>query len=188
MNYLYNESIWKSPFPRPMIAYLALEFANSPLTGVEIGVFKGENAENILTTLNIHKLFLVDSYVGYNEYVDVLSKYRLVDALETAQSKLSKYKDKTCWILEYSDVACLKITELLDFVYIDGNHRHEYVKNDLMNYYPLVKSGGFIGGHDYFHDNSTGVKKAVDEFVVENKLKLELGLYGNHSDWWIRKP
>jgi len=188
MNYIYNESIWISPFPRPMIAHMTFNFANKPIIGVEIGVFKGENAENILSTLNIHKLFLVDSYVGYNQYIDVLSKERLVDALTIAQKRLFKHKDKICWLLEYSTVAYSQIANLLDFVYIDGNHRHEYVWDDLMNYYPLVKSGGFIGGHDYFNDNSTGVKKAVDEFVLVNNLELALGLQGIHSDWWIQKP
>ncbi len=186
MNYLNSGYIWSSPFPRPMTVHIALEFANRPVIGVEIGVFEGENADNILDILNISKLYLVDPYVEYDGYNDVLSSH-LINGLDRAKSRLSRYKDKTVWIFEFAETARLEMEELLDFVYIDGNHRYEYVQNDLMNYYPLVKSGGFIGGHDYFNNNSTGVKKAVDEFVNESGVKLELGLYGNHSDWWVQK-
>jgi predicted O-methyltransferase YrrM len=39
--------------------------------------------------------------------------------------------------------------EYFDFIYIDANHSYEAVKSDLINYIPKVKTGGFIGGHDY---------------------------------------
>lgn len=37
----------------------------------------------------------------------------------------------------------------VDFVYIDGNHLYNYVKSDIQDYLPLIKSSGYIGGHDY---------------------------------------
>lgn len=36
-----------------------------------------------------------------------------------------------------------------DFVYIDGDHSYIGAKSDLMNYYPKVRRGGVIAGHDY---------------------------------------
>ena len=36
-----------------------------------------------------------------------------------------------------------------DFVYIDGDHSYKGAKSDLRNYYPKVKRGGVIAGHDY---------------------------------------
>ena len=35
-----------------------------------------------------------------------------------------------------------------DCVFIDGNHSYEYVKLDLENYAPLVKTGGIVALHD----------------------------------------
>ncbi len=55
----------------------------------------------------------------------------------------------------------------LDFVYIDGNHRYEFVKADLETYARKVRPGGFLAGDDYgvagWWDD--GVTRAVDEFL-----------------------
>lgn len=55
----------------------------------------------------------------------------------------------------------------LDFVYIDGNHRYEFVKADLEAYAPKVRSGGLLAGDDYGVRGwwEDGVTMAVDEFV-----------------------
>ena len=45
-----------------MIDYLSREFQKKKVVGAEIGVFRGENARNILEKLNLQKLYLIDSY------------------------------------------------------------------------------------------------------------------------------
>ncbi len=40
----------------------------------------------------------------------------------------------------------------LDFVYIDADHDYAPVKADIAAWWPLVKSGGIIAGHDYVVD------------------------------------
>ena len=47
-------------------------------------------------------------------------------------------------------------------------------------YYPKVKAGGFVGGHDIRGPN---IMKAVGEFVLKNNLKLNVSF----NDWWIKK-
>ena len=75
--------------------------------------------------------------------------------------------------------------ESLDWVYIDANHRYEYVKENLEIWTPKVKKGGICAGHDYDNPKSQGkgwnVKKAVDEFVPRYLLNIE-GLV-----WWFQK-
>ena len=51
----------------------------------------------------------------------------------------------------------------IDFLFIDGDHRYEGIKKDLQDWYPKVKHGGVISGHDY-NEPSCGVKQAVDEY------------------------
>lgn len=64
----------------------------------------------------------------------------------------------------------------LDFVYIDAAHDYESVKADINAWFPKVKTGGFIGGHDYGNNDQPdgGVLKAVHErfnvFMVYNPL------------------
>ena len=57
---------------------------------------------------------------------------------------------------------------MFDFVYIDGNHSYDYVKNDISGYYKKIKQGGVLCGDDYRMED---VEKAVTEFVKDNNIK-----------------
>ena len=63
--------------------------------------------------------------------------------------------------------------ETFDFVYIDADHTYEAVTQDLDAWFPKVKVGGVIAGHDYISKEDTirlghsvpfGVIEAVDDF------------------------
>jgi hypothetical protein len=60
----------------------------------------------------------------------------------------------------------------LDFVFIDASHEYQAVKNDIEAWYPKVKDGGVLAGHDY--KCWYGVTRAVDEFVKDNNYLLEI--------------
>jgi hypothetical protein len=166
--------------PRPMTLFLKERSKNEELVGVEIGVAKGVNALSLLEELSIRKLFLVDPYVPY---VDAAQRVSHKDSFIVAWNKLSNFR-QVQFIKKTSRDAVKDVGEPLDFVYIDGNHSYEYVKNDIALYYPLVKAGGVIGGHDYVPYHDLGVFQAVNEFVQE------LGRLGFHAvfpDWWVVK-
>lgn len=61
----------------------------------------------------------------------------------------------------------------IDFIYIDALHDYESVKKDLHGWYPKVKKGGILSGHDYTPTHQ-GVINAVDEFCRENSYSLQL--------------
>jgi hypothetical protein len=164
--------------PRPMTLFMKKYFKTSQLVGAEIGVFKGDNALNILQELPIKKLFLIDPYLSYMEGdTQVLPE----EAEETARQKLSQY-NQAIFIKKLSADAAKDIHEPLDFVYIDGNHDYEHVKLDIKLYYPLVKDGGIIGGHDYYVNHNFGVLQAVNEFALEHG-----NFYIAFPDWWLIK-
>lgn len=51
-----------------------------------------------------------------------------------------------------------------DCVFIDGNHSYEYVKLDLENYAPLVKTGGIVALHDAnFEGDRYGTPRVMRE-------------------------
>lgn len=52
--------------------------------------------------------------------------------------------------------------ESLDMVFIDANHSEEAVRADIDAWFPKVKIGGLIGGHDYHKSWGQGVVAAVD--------------------------
>lgn len=161
---------------RPMTKFLLDKYKKSNLVGVELGVDYGINVRNVIKMLSIEKMYLVDPYDQTLDGVTGDIRYA------SAQKFLSKYNQKIQFIRKKSTDAINDIPNNLDFVYIDGNHKYELVKKDIELYYPKVASGGIIGGHDFW-GNETGVCKAAIEFAEENNFKL----YGNMTDWWIIK-
>src|SRR5262249_29650597 len=49
-----------------------------------------------------------------------------------------------------------------DMVFIDGDHRYEAVKRDILKWQPKLKSGGLLCGHDR---NWPGVEQAIQELL-----------------------
>jgi predicted O-methyltransferase YrrM len=58
----------------------------------------------------------------------------------------------------------------LDFIFIDAAHDYQSVLNDLTHWYPKLKVGGLIGGHDYYYTNE--VAMAVNDFFDEKKINV----------------
>ena len=137
--------------------------------GVEIGVDQGRHASKILENIFIKTLYLIDPY----EYCPSRKK--------DAKYLLEKYKNIK-WIEKYSDKATDDIPDHLDFIYIDGDHSYNAVYQDCENWYPKVKIGGIIGGHDYISSRPE-VKQAVIDFCKTYKLKY----HTKPNDWWIIK-
>jgi len=53
--------------------------------------------------------------------------------------------------------------ESIDFVFIDCDHVYESVKKDILAWWPKVKKGGIIAGHDFECGEHPGVDQAVGE-------------------------
>tara|TARA_R110002020_G_scaffold111441_1_gene257100 strand:+ start:4312 stop:4971 length:660 start_codon:yes stop_codon:yes gene_type:complete len=58
-----------------------------------------------------------------------------------------------------------------DAVFIDGNHSYEYVKKDLENYWPKVRSGGIVALHDVnFEGERYGSPRVLRESGLDWKF------------------
>ena len=161
---------------RPAIAYIREKFGKG-LTGAEIGVYKGDNAEFMLKILEPTMLYLIDPW---NNFLDTDSNEIIGETqyIET-QQRLKEYGNKRL-IKRTSQEASKIIQDELDFVYIDADHHYDSIVNDLKLWYPKVKKGGVLAGHDY-HKSMEGIVKAVNEFYANNKLQL---MYAE-TDWWV---
>lgn len=51
----------------------------------------------------------------------------------------------------------------IDLVFIDADHSEECVTADIKAWWPKVKWGGILAGHDYENGDDPGVKAAVDK-------------------------
>ncbi len=69
-----------------------------------------------------------------------------------------------------------------DFIFVDASHEYENVYWDLVNYWPLLKPGGLMAGHDIYMD---GVKRAVHDYFT--KIGLLGYVWTTPSCWLIKK-
>lgn len=159
--------------PRPFDRLLN---GRTALLGAEVGVFKGEHALSLLKRQSIARLYLVDQYRATSQY----DQQMLDRARNIAERKLRHYHQKE-WVFLPSVEAAQKLGPL-DFCYIDAAHDYESVVADIAAWWPRVKIGGIIGGHDFDPANQP-VIQAVIEFAVREKVKL----YCLDPDWWIFK-
>lgn len=78
-----------------------------------------------------------------------------------------------------------------DFVYIDADHTYEGCSRDILDWWPKVKSGGFLTGDDFrtvTYNKARvkfGVIQAVNEHVIKYNLPLILMPRWN---WAVIKP
>ena len=140
---------------------------------VEVGVWKGQSAcfmavEIINSNKNI-KFDCVDTW----EFVESSSEIKegqFENLFQIFQNNIEPVKDHINIVRSISwDGAKLYDDNSLDFVFIDAGHDYESVKKDLESWYPKVKEGGLIAGHDYHYN--CGVYPAVNEFFGKDKIK-----------------
>jgi len=154
-------------------------FKNRKINVVEIGVYEGTNAKNILKELNVNKIYLIDPYVIG---LGTMDNKLIIKAEKIAHNLLRKYNKKIIWFKDISENTSNKVREP-DFIYVDGNHNYEYVKKDLELYYKTLKENGILAGDDLALPD---VSKAFWEFVIKNKINYK-NVYYDKSDWWIIK-
>ena len=167
-----------------MIKFLGKYFRGENLVGCEVGVFRGNNAESILSLPFVKKLYLVDPYKVYDDYDDD-NMHMIEDAKNLAARRLTRHNSRIQWIYEKFDASL--IPERLDFIYIDGSHQYHHVMQDIKNAQKCVRLHGLIGGHDYYPkghpDDRFGVSRAVREYfngdVIIAKTKEKCW------DWWV---
>ncbi len=124
--------------------------------GVEIGLGFGSYSEYLLKNSKLEKLYSIDPFDS--------TTAEFYDGLKSTKQKLLPFSDRSTFIRKTSKDAVIDFEDgSLDFIYIDGDHRTEFVKEDMILWYPKLKMGGFFSGHDYDHSQQ-GLVDVVNEF------------------------
>lgn len=156
--------------------------------GVEIGTDHGKYAQQLLENIPGLQLLCVDPYIAYTEGNEVHTQEEVDKIYEEALKRVVQYR---CEIVKITSMEAIKDIpdNCLDFVFIDGNHDYEHVKEDITEWSKKVKPGGIIAGHDYKEDkvNNYGVIKAVNEYMEENHISpwFVLHVGGSFVDCWM---
>lgn len=187
-----------------------LNFYNLHGKGVEIGTFKGDFAKIILDSWD-GTLYMVDPWKDLDDdYNHGLTDFKSGGnvCFNDTMNSIDGYEHRAFMLRGLSNqLYDLFEDESLDFIYIDGNHKYDYVVEDINLWYPKVKRGGLVMGHDYLLFNGTkegwysdpnfadnkkdkhiwdniyigefGVNPAVDEFCEKHGYEV------NHTDEWF---
>jgi cephalosporin hydroxylase len=158
---------------------------------VEIGSWKGRSTSYM--AVEIHnsekniKFDCVDTWNGSEEHLDPNSYWFQPELVNDKNWLYRVFLENTKpvnHIINPIRTTSLEAAQYyedrsIDFVFIDAAHDYENVKADLNAWYPKVKKGGFIGGHDY-DLNWYGVVKGINEVLGEPDL-----IFRDNS--WIKK-
>ena len=168
-----------------------------PKCFLEIGVFHGVTARNVCEILfKIHKndfryigldLFekndenkseIIPNTYFSNPFKQIYFKYiKKQDPYtkEAVSELLMKFKNNVHLIKGNSNKV-LKLMDLgqVDFVFLDGGHDYDTVKNDLKYCREVIENNGTILCDDYNLSYAPGVRKAIDEYVKINNYKCEI--------------
>lgn len=188
--HVFNKQLWGREFLPLLINSLKLTG-----TGVEVGTADGKFSNTILRYSNLSLLYSIDlwEYIDQNIYQDAIndSQEGHNNRFLTAVNQLKKYESRSAIIKTSSEKAAQIFTNnVLDFVFIDANHCYQYCKQDLELWWPKIRKGGVLAGHDYvngtFNKTAFGVKQAVDEFFLNKNQKINI-TQEKWPSWYVIK-
>jgi len=137
--------------------------------GAEIGVLNADTSCHLLEEFPRLRMVCVDPWRPYDEHEPIRTGDKMSDFEKIALTRLGHYQDRAMIIKDFSVNAAPRIPDhSLDFVFIDALHTYDAVKADIRAWYPKVRPGGIVAGHDY---NWPGVRQAVDEFAAHYEIK-----------------
>jgi predicted O-methyltransferase YrrM len=168
---------------------------------LEIGCWLGQST-NVIADFVKNKgrgsaiIHIIDTFEG-SPQTDLVRRAK-INNIER-QFKTNMYLSGNKKLLRIHKAKSQEISHLfeensLDFIFIDGDHRYDFIKQDIELYYPKLKNGGIICGHDYegreyneefihedFVENRhNGVIKAVNEFFKDEVNQ-------DFVFWWHKK-
>lgn len=150
--------------------------------GAEIGVQEGLFAAEIRKHWG-GDLHLIDSWTMIEEFPGVSIAVQFNNYLKTVIRFLDDFH---AYVHRMSSRQAAETFPdgFFDWVYIDADHRPTAIREDLRLWYPKVRNGGVLAGHDYLDGKVSagdfGVKSAVDRLIVERGHKL---IVTNEAEW-----
>jgi predicted O-methyltransferase YrrM len=167
-------------------------------TAAEIGVRDGFFSEVILARWKGAKLISIDPWREFatDDYVDVSNVEQEGHEANLASTKgrLERFGARSDIWRDTSVEASARVTDAsLDFAYLDARHDREAVLEDLGAWWPKVRPGGVLAGHDYvdglFTAGDFGVKSAVDAFFGERGIRVR-STFGDPPwpSWYVLRP
>lgn len=182
--------------------------------GIEVGVQKGLLArKTLLTWKSCEEYKLVDLWGRETNYDEPNARVKSEhdNYLQQTRRRVKGWSEKGViefFIMRSTDAAKKMKDGYFDYIYLDARHDYCAVKEDIEHYYPKLRPGGILGGHDYIdaqyaidklgkeedwskcEDGSNhpeAVKGAVDDFAKKHDLKI-ITSNEDFPSWFVQKP
>lgn len=150
------------------------EFLPKNAIGAELGVCKGDNAQQLYKITKPQKLYLVDIWIKD----ETTYKYHPPELYYDDWYELVKSK------FPYDNVKVLKMNTLdflesledesLDWVYLDSDHMYSHFSKEIALSIKKVKKGGCVAGHDFVVNSpwNSSVIRGVIEHIQTGELTM----------------
>jgi hypothetical protein len=163
--------------------------------GAEVGVRQGEFAAHHLRHWpSCPRYYLIDPWVQQAVYRDdanlptAAQEARMGEAL----AAVAPFAPRAVVLRNFSFDAVAAFEDCaLDYVYVDAVHDYAGALNDMIDYWPKIRPGGVLAGHDFGTDGFTphgifGVQSAVLRFSAA--VNAQYFLTGEGSTFYMIKP
>lgn len=143
---------------------------------VEIGILHGTTTKILLENSTCQVL-------GIDPIIPDSMEPSLIGDTTKIMELVNQYPDRFGWNQDYSYNAVKAFQPWkdagianIDYLFIDGDHQYDAVKQDFEDWYPLVKKGGIISIHDSACNRQgpmywPGPSKLADELINDSRLE-----------------
>lgn len=156
---------------------------------VEVGVLRGDFSAHMLKTWGGH-VYCVDPWINQprSDYFDGANLLDMNRIFQQVQAGIGK--NPRCTLVRMKSLnAVSKFDDgELDGVYLDGNHAVDEVRAEIAAWWPKLKIGGILSGHDcntrYDHETNSDAGTAVLEFCEAIGVRPHLNWC---TSWHVQK-
>lgn len=143
---------------------------------VEVGSWTGMSTSILAkTVVDYHgSVFAVDHWRG-NEGVsasyDFAKVYDVYSIFKRNMISLGIWDIVHPLVMDSQTASQIFANGILDLVFIDADHRYEYIKKDISSWLPKLRNGGILCGHDcegYYSEYSGEVKRIINEHLGDD--------------------
>ena len=165
-NYVIGRPDWRKSL---------LEWMPKQAVCAEVGVWKGEFSARILRLTKPRELHLIDPWL----YQPQFPGCGYGGAAARCQADMDRLCDRVMrelgglpTVFIHRNRSAPALAEFpdgyFDWIYVDGNHEYEHVKEDLVSAMRKVRRGGFVTGDDYRWGASDGypVRRALHDVIA----------------------
>jgi len=142
----------------------------------EIGVAQGRTMRTVLRNCkNIEAYWAIDPWVISNEYYWNKFDQSHINSMYLNTAKYYPWFP-ALRIMKMKSVEAAVIFKKADYqfdlVFIDSCHEEDCIQEDIEAWYPLVKEGGIICGHDYGNKDAEGIQIVVSHYFTGSDYEV----------------